>query len=300
MTQVPIHGLDKLREAATMRIWKQPFRKAQEPTPLCSHHLSVQELKRDFSMADLNDIHHYLWLAGHHGHCEPLHYHRALLCTIIPFASARLHLVWFARVIYVTPIPECLLNAAYYTDIVCQDFDLYCAIIGFLQSYCSLIQFPIDLAIAQDLLLILKSISWDQWVTFRRTILTETISSPINKRYEYGELRLDRLDKIYRFAGRGLNYFAVHRQFRACFIEYFAIFAAIFAFIATILTAMQVIVGVDSSPGLLVSICYRFSIMVLIFICLVFGLIGSAFSSMFVYSFVRAGLVGRSKAQKLV
>lgn len=237
-------------------------------------------------MTDLNDIHHHLWMAGSPGNISALHHQRVILRNIVPSERSRLHLVWFGRTIYVKPLPECLLSAEYYADVVCKDVDLYGLVIGFLRSYCSLIQFPVDLAIAHETYLISKDVKWHQWAILRQAILSETDISNVNERYKYGELRLHRLDLIYRFTGRGLTYFTVHRTYETYFRDNITLFGSAFGFLAVILTAMQVLVGISQIPGALVTVCYRFSVAVLVLICVCFGYIGLVFFSLFLYNYV--------------
>lgn len=237
-------------------------------------------------MNDLNNIHDSLWMVGRMGHINTLHHQRVLLRNIIPSQCSRLHMVWFGRTIYVKPLPEYLLNLNYYTDFVCPDIELYGLIVGFLRSYCSLIQSPVDLAIAQDTYLVPKGVTWKQWATLREAVLFRTDASDVNKRFKYGELRLHRLDLIYRFTGRGLTYFTVHRTYETYFREYFTLLATAFGFAAVILTAMQVLVAINPIPEALISVCYRFSIGVLVVICVCFGYIGFIFLSLFLYNYI--------------
>lgn len=179
---------------------------AQQPIAPCTPLAS--QLWASFSMQDLDEIHEHLWFAGSRVHIETLHHQRVLLRTIIPSTSPSLHLIWFHRIMYIMPMPDCLLNASYYSDNVCNNLELYSIVIGFFRSYCSLIHFPIDLTLAQDLHLLPNTIRREQWIIFREE------QSPINKRYEYGKVRLHRLHLIYRFTGRGLTYFTAHREYQ--------------------------------------------------------------------------------------
>ena len=235
----------------------------------------------DLSMEVLNDIHNHLWMAGSHGNISTLHHQKVLLRDIIPSELPKLHLVWFDRKIYIKPLPDCLIK-----DSRClgQGFDHSGEVAGFLRSYCSLIQYPVDLVIAKESNLILEDITWKQWATFRYTVLSETEDLCINKRYEFGELRLNRLDLIHRFTGRGLTYFTVHRTYKTYFAQYFSIFATVFAFVAIVLTAMQVLVTAPGIPKTLATTSYRFSVAVLVGVCLCFGSILFLFVSMFVYN----------------
>ena len=244
-----------------------------------------QDLVSDFSMTDLNEIHRHLWIAGSYGNINTLHHQRVLLRNIIPSELSRLHLVWFDRTIYIKPLPDCLLNASSYSY---KDTDPSGFIVGFLRSYCRLIQFPVDFAIAKKTDLISKDATWEQWVTVRKKILIETEDSHLNRRYEYGELRLNRLDVIYRLTGRGLTYFTVHRTYKTWLAGYFSLFATVFALVAIVLTAMQVLVVIPGIPETLAVVSYRFSVAVLVGVCLYFGYVLSVFLFMFLYNLVLA------------
>ena len=239
----------------------------------------------DFSTTDLNDIHSHLWIAGSHGNISPLHHQQVLLRTIIPSELARLHLIWFDRIIYVKPLPDYLLDITHYPD---TSFDLSGSLTGFLRSYCSLICYPIDLAIAKNSYLISKDVTWEQWDRFRDTTILRTENRHINRRYEYGELRLNRLDIIYRLTGRGLTYFTIHRNYKTYFTQYFALFVTVFAFVAVILAAMQVLVSIKDIPEAVVVTSYRFAVAVLVGVCSCFGYVASVFLFMFLYNFFLA------------
>ncbi|KAM0795626.1 hypothetical protein BDR22DRAFT_870394 [Usnea florida] len=218
---------------------------APQGQPCLSNRVPSETLDADFSTTDLNDIHSHLWIAGSKGNISPLHHQRVLLRKIIPSEQARLHLVWFDRIIYVKPLPENFLEINRYPD---SSFDSSGFLLGFLSSYRSLISNPIDLVIAKKSLLISEDVTWEQWVAFRDAIIHKTKDYHINKRYGYGELRLNRLDIIYRLTGRGLTYFTVHRNYKTYFAQYFSLFVTVFAFAAVILAAMQVLVAIEDIP----------------------------------------------------
>ena len=244
----------------------------------------------DLSMEVLNAIHKHLWVAGSYGNISTLHHQRVILRDIIPSELPQLHLVWFDRKIYIKPLPDCLIKDSRYLS---QTFDHSGLVAGFLRSYCSLIQYPVDLATAKKSNLISKDVTWEQWAPFRDTVLTKTGDMDINKRYKYGELRLNRLDIIYRLTGRGLTYFTVHRTYKTYFVQYFSTFATVFAFVAIVLTAMQVLVTIEGIPERVATTSYRFSVAVLIGVCLCFGSILFMFVSMFVYNLILTRLAHR-------
>ena len=252
----------------------------------CSSNRAPSEtLEADFSTTDLNNIHSHLWIAGSPGNISSLHHQRVLLRKIIPSEQARLHLVWFDRNIYVKPLPDNLLDINRCPD---TSFDSSGSLLGFLSSYCSLIIYPIDLAIAKESHLISEDVTWEQWVAFREAMILKTKDYHINKRYGYGELRLNRLDIIYRLTGRGLTYFTVHRNYKTYFTQYFSLFVTVFAFAAVILAAMQVLVAIENIPEAVVVTSYRFALAVLVGVCSCFAYVVSVFLFMFSYNFCLA------------
>jgi hypothetical protein len=86
--------------------------------------------------------------------------------------------------------------------------------------------------------------------------------------------------------GRGLTCFTVHCTYETYFRDNITLFGSAFGFLAVILTAMQVLVGISQIPGALVTVCYRFSVAVLVLICVCFGYIGLVFFSLFLYNYV--------------
>jgi hypothetical protein len=82
----------------------------------------------------------------------------------------------------------------------------------------------------------------------------------LNDRYEYGELRLARLNQIYRMKGLGLAYFNVHRDYSSYFGKNYATLIALFALVSVALSAIQVITNIDGvSTGMTIG-SYRFTI----------------------------------------
>ena len=258
---------------------------APQGQPYSLHRESSDIRMTNFSTDDLNNIHSHLWIAGSPGNISPLHHQRVLLRKTIPSEQARLHLVWFDRNIYVKPLPDSLLDINRYPD---TSSDPSGSIRGFLRSYCSLICDPIDLVLAKKSHLISEDVTWEQWVAFYDAIILKTKDNHISRRYQYGELRLNRLDIIYRLTGRGLTYFTVHRNYKTYFTQYFSLFVTVFAFAAVILAAMQVLVAIKDIPEAVVVTSYRFAVAVLVGVCSCFGYVVSVFLFMFSYNFCLA------------
>ncbi|RDW57278.1 hypothetical protein BP5796_12728 [Coleophoma crateriformis] len=258
----------------------------------CDKYLAA-EIQEELSMNDLNEIHGWLGIAGSFDNISPLHHQKVLQRQIFATTKSRLHLIWFGRIIFIKPLPDCLINANYFTSTISTDSQAYALASGFLRSYCYLIASSLDLALAKDLYLISKDVTWDKWHALRSLVLArlpkEIVHSLIkdnqmNERWRYGELRLERLNIIYRCTGRGLTYFTIHREYGTYFNQYFNIFITVFGFLAIILTAMQIIVAIQDKPAKLDTISYRFSIASLLMVVICLGYVFLVFLAMFFYN----------------
>jgi uncharacterized membrane protein len=101
---------------------------------------------------------------------------------------------------------------------------------------------------AIELGLLPNDIKWEQWTTFVTDFLSYIdIHSlkDVSDRYKYGELRLTRLNTIYRlflFSGRSLvsGYMPSSTWYKSFFARNFAWLLAVFAYFTVVLSALQV------------------------------------------------------------
>jgi len=233
----------------------------------------------EYSQQKLNDIHSHLWSAGSKDNISALHHQKVLCREVVLSERSDLHLVWFDRIIYIQPLPISFLSHKFIEIVVLPDANLYGNVLGFLYSYMMLIQHASDLSLAHELGLISKKVKWKPWRNFRAVFLNNISSSRIpitlmNKRFEYGELRLARLNYIYRFSFHGVKYFTTHREYTTYFRGYTAAGITLFAFVTVALTAMQVVVGMSGVSQALIETSYRFSIVVL-FVVAIFSAVVS-------------------------
>ena len=247
----------------------------------------------EFSQKKLNDIHSYLWFAGSKGNFSALHYQKILCREIILSECSDLHLVWFDRIIYIKPLPISFLNYSFINGVILPDTILYGNVFGFLYSYMMLIQHASDLCLAHKLGLISKKVEWIPWRQFRTAFLRNISSSQVkrtlmNKRFEYGELRLTRLNYLYRLSFRGLKYFTIHREYTTYFRNYAAVGIMLFAFVTVALTALQVVVGINGVSQALVETSYRFSIVALFVVAIFSAVVLLIFVSLFLVNAVLA------------
>lgn len=198
----------------------------------------------------LNAIHQHLWLAGLPNAARPLHRQKLIGRSILITEDPDEHLVWFEGQIFIKPLPDFLLDYDYWNDNLCSDIELYKSASGFLLSYAWLVRHQSDLAIAKESGLMSQDIEWPNWVEFLEAFLDkinlQTLSN-VNQRYQYGELRLTRLNTIYRLLPpvyslknfmRG--YRSVSTWHSAFFERNFKWMLAVFALFSVFLSALQV------------------------------------------------------------
>ncbi|KAJ0379611.1 hypothetical protein COL26b_002122 [Colletotrichum chrysophilum] len=101
-----------------------------------------------------------------------------------------------------------------------------------------------DFRLAQDVGLLPRTITWPAWRILCAEFLSEFRYCAINPRYWYGELRLQRLNLIWRIKTKSLwrGYSQVDNPsvYASFLSDHFASLATALAFLAIVLTAMQV------------------------------------------------------------
>jgi hypothetical protein len=242
-------------------------------------------LELDLSVKRLNVIQEHLWLAGRPMPPRPLNYQVSVSRQIIVDEKVDMHLVWGpARRIHIKPLPQYLLDSRFWSaHLVCNGNECYRGLgtnsdadaasthqpeqakeastkdcphsnlsklaMGFLSSYIALIQHPSDFLIAKEYNLLPESLTWPQWSTLVQNLLENDITNPdkLNRRYEYGELRLSRLNKIYIFQRGSFlrGYRAKYQTYQELFHAYLTPITAMTVYIALVLTAMQVGLGTE-------------------------------------------------------
>jgi hypothetical protein len=223
-----------------------------------------ERLLRTLRDEDLELMHSALWYAGRKSNISPLHHQRVLRRDVVLTEKARLHLTWFGTVVYIKRLEDELLNWTYFANVVSGDWILHQAATGFLLSYARLVEYPSDLEIAQSCGLINKGVSWQAWRAFRVDILACVADRQVHDRFEYGELRLCRLNQIYRMKGFGLSYFTVHREYSSYFGANYMTLVTLFALVSVALSAMQVMSGIDGISTAVTTTSYRFAIATLL------------------------------------
>lgn len=209
-------------------------------------------IRLDMDVSRLNQIHQYLWIAGRPTNARPLHRQKMIERQIFITEQADLHLVWHESRIFIKPLPDYVFDHQIWNDIICNNAALHASFCGFLLSYVWLLCYPSDFKVAVELGLVSSEVSWNDWTSFVDEFLSnidcDTLDS-VNKRYRYGELRLNRLNIIYRLthifeSGRLLRGYAYgYSRYTVFFERNFGWTLLVFLYVTLVLTAMQVGLG---------------------------------------------------------
>jgi hypothetical protein len=165
------------------------------------------------------------------------------------------HLVWHESSIFVKPLPEYLLDHGYWEQRLCPDEGLFKSACGLLLSYAWLVAYPSDFRIAKDTGILPQDITWHAWTGLVRDLLgrldTDTLHQ-VDQRYHYGELRLSRLNTVYRinpstFSLNNLVYgfMSSSTWYTAFFQRNFGWILGVFVYTTVVLSAMQVGLATD-------------------------------------------------------
>ncbi|EWC44426.1 hypothetical protein DRE_06794 [Drechslerella stenobrocha 248] len=200
----------------------------------------------------------HLWLMSTHSNSSirPLHRQRVLGRRILITESPRLHLVWYYDQIYIKPLPAYLLSHAFWqVYLLSKDSPLgnrrhaiRKAALGYIRTYRYLIRYPSDFEIAQEssARLVPVGITWHQFCAFVSEF--DTIDDKdVVERYEYGELRMTRLNFYSKFLLRRSQFDYLPAQYATYFNRYFGPILFTFAAASLELSAMQVEVAVGDT-----------------------------------------------------
>ncbi len=212
-------------------------------------------LRWELDLSRLDEIHDHLWLAGRPSSVRALHRQIMIGREITITEQADLHLVWQESRIYLKPMPGFLLDFGFWKNNLCRDEALYQSASGFLLSYVWLICHKSDLRIAHSKGLLPPEIDWERWILFSKSLLQSVDTNSldgINRRYHYGELRLTRLNWIYRVASKPrstrtfvLGYMSGYNRYSVFVQRNFTWVLAAFVYVTIVLTAMQVGLATD-------------------------------------------------------
>lgn len=204
----------------------------------------------DLLATRLESVHNHLWMVGRMLPPRPLHVQLLMSRAIVVTDKIELHLVWTKGKIFVKPLPRYLLDESFCKARIDGKAKLAECARGILFTYTALVASESDFRIAFDMGLLPRTMDWSAWRTIvrrfveRYSVSGQDIYTVINKRYLYGELRLDRLNTIYRWL-RGSWLYGYSQEtspslYSDFFTDNFGKLAAALAYMVIVLTAMQV------------------------------------------------------------
>lgn len=216
-------------------------------------------LKEELDVTRLNKLDQHLAYAGLERPCRPLHHQSIVGRDIRVTEKADMHMLWEERHIYIKPLPDFLLNFQIWNEHLCRDQMLFEDANGFLLSYLWLVTRRSDLCIAHEKGLIPESISWEDWVGFVQIVAAkldyQNLHS-VNVRYRRGELRLGRVNWIYRLCSQTRHESGLFRGYHFNYYTYGSFvernltwMTTVVVYVALMLTAMQVGLATNALKG---------------------------------------------------
>ncbi|KAF7538747.1 hypothetical protein G7054_g2677 [Neopestalotiopsis clavispora] len=211
-------------------------------------------LKEELLTEDLNKLAPHIWLMATQksGSISSLTEQLARGRKIVISHKPGLHLVWVKNRVFLKPLPEYLLSDAFWQYYLLeenefidedQQMEIAKAARGFLRSYTYLIQRKSDFVLAtQDKTrLIPEGIEFEDFIRFVKGCKID--DDGVSPRYQFGELRLNRLNFWTRIFLRKATYYKVEWEYGAYFAQFYAPLLFIFAVVSLLLSSMQVVLG---------------------------------------------------------
>lgn len=268
-----------------------------------SHHVYLVEtdietfLQKDLDLSRLNVIHKHLWMAGRPLNARPLQRQKMLGFEVLSTDQVDLHFLKVSDRLFIKPLPEYMLDYDFWKQYLCDSKELHQSACGFLLSYTWLICSPLDLRLARDLHLVPDNLTWEWWKVFVTNFYSEidmNALDQVNKRYHFGELRLGRINSIYR-----LRFFSSHfvRGYLYTYNRYgifwqrnFEWLVAAFVYVSIVLSAMEVGASVPplSENHAFQQASYGFVVFSIVMVVFVLGFVAVLFSGIYLYNMVAA------------
>jgi hypothetical protein len=238
-------------------------------------------------------------MAGRPMRARPLHRYRMMDIEILYTQQMDLHLLKFSDRLMVKPLPEWILCADFWSEHLCGSEELHKSACGFLLSYVWLLTTPLDLKLAHDASLVPSFVTWHWWKDFVKDFLgpgnvdINTLAQ-VNKRYQFGDLRLGRINSTYR-----VRYFHTHfvrgylygyNRYVVFFQRKFGWILIVFVFFSLVLSAMQVGAGLDElkDSNAFLKSSYVFVVFSIVSVVAVLAVIAVIFIIIFFFNMVAA------------
>ncbi|VUC21218.1 unnamed protein product [Clonostachys rosea] len=256
--QVPFSSAVALQSSSSKRL---PTTFRARGQPLQNTKDNIEEfLSCELRTTRLDEVHQHLWLAGLPRPAHPLHrqvsFGRRILISEDPDEHLTWHHSYNNTFVFIKPLPEFLLDYEFWKDELCKNLALHKSACGLLLSYAWLIGHRSDLKIAHKESLVPESITWEAWLKFMEAFMSyigdPDLQTHVDRRYAYGDLRISRLNSLYRFGYAGWSLHKLVHGFMSGSTRYTAFFEsnfgwmlAVFVYLSVVLSAMQVALATD-------------------------------------------------------
>jgi hypothetical protein len=152
-----------------------------QPAIELSDETATAFLRSELEDPILDELYAHLWMVGTpcSSHIDPLYDHAIKGRRVTITEDAKLHLIWIRDIVYLKPIPEYLLNYAFWKRYLCTrpphpphpphpahpavrplPFHHLKKALGYLRSYALLFQHRSDLRLAMDAYLLPSHLDW--------------------------------------------------------------------------------------------------------------------------------------------
>lgn len=291
---------------------------------------TLEYLGIELNVKRLNKLHKWLWAVGRPMPPRALHQQKVLGRELVLTERMDMHLVWSGSRMFLKPIPRFLFEPRFWADHLnckdrcyhqhsmqspldelaplknsgfCEKQKLRRCALGFLLSYAALISYESDFRIAHDTYLLPEGMKWSAWKVFVRELLAiRSIYTHVNKRFVYGELRLNRLNIICRIGdGPIRGYQPEYSQYASFFRANFTWLASLLAYMVIILSAMQVGLGVTvlQENEAFQAASYGFSVFSILAPLAAIAIIFAIFLILFVGNWVNTSKYGKKRLGQL-
>ncbi|KAF2270192.1 hypothetical protein CC78DRAFT_550480 [Lojkania enalia] len=264
-------------------------------------------LEKELDLSRLNIIHGHLWMAGRPLRAHPLHRYKLMGFELLHTQQMDLHLLKFSNKLLVKPLPEWMLSYDFWKEHICgsEKSHLYKSASGFIVSWVWLLCTPLDLKLAHDQSLLPSFVTWHWWKDFIQDFykhIDMNALDQVNMRYHFGDLRLGRINSIYRsrflFTHFVRGYLYGYNRYAVFFQRNFGWILVVFVFFSLVLSAMQVGIGVEPAAGSMAFIraSYGFVVFSMVSVAGVLGSVGLLFFYIYFYNMAKA--ISHAKSER--
>ncbi|CAI6337316.1 unnamed protein product [Periconia digitata] len=254
-------------------------------------------LQWDLDLKRLNLVHGHLWMAGRPMRGRPLHRYKMLGLEILPTQQMDLHFLRYSDRLMIKPLAEYMLDHAFWVEHICPHKTLHENACGLLLSYVWLLTSPIDLKLAHEIYLLPSFVTWAWWKTFVTDFESHidlNALDKVNKRFHFGELRLSRINSIFRIRYAPTHfvrgYLYGYNRYVVYFQRRFGWILIVFVFFSLVLAAMQVGASVEplQSNQDFIRSCYVFVVFSMLAVAAILGAVGLMFMCIYIYNMGKA------------